>query len=62
MPVEYAKTSFSKEDSFVKRISLYSNQKQIQRNYCAFWSKDKEDDYIEEFVELLKQEISNSAN
>ena len=23
---------------------------------------DKEDDYIEEFVELLKQEISNSAN
>ena len=53
---------FSKEDAFVRRIPLYPNQKQIQRNYCAFRLKDKEDYYIEEFVELLKQETNNSAN
>lgn len=39
----------------IKRIPLYRNDKLIQRNYFACWSKEKNNYYIEEFVELLRQ-------
>lgn len=39
----------------IVRIPLFHNDIQIQRNYCAFWKKDRTNYYIEEFVELLRQ-------
>ena len=52
---------------FVKSISFQSlkikvvtlvimqNGKQIQRNYCLFWVKERTGDYIEEFADLLRK-------
>lgn len=39
----------------IKRIPLYDNKEQLRRNYCAFWKKDRNNYYIEEFVELLSK-------
>ncbi len=39
----------------ISRIPLYHHDKQLQRNYCAFWEKAKTSYYIEEFAELLRQ-------
>lgn len=39
----------------IVRIPLFHNGAQLQRNYCAFWKKDRTNYYIEEFVELLRQ-------
>lgn len=39
----------------IKRIPLYPKDKQLQRNYCAFWKKERTNYYIEEFAELLRQ-------
>ena len=39
----------------ISRIPLYHHDKQLQRNYCAFWEKAKTNYYIEEFAELLRQ-------
>ena len=53
MPVEGAGG-----DSFfgtaIKRIPLLRGDKQIPRNYCAFWKKDTSGYYVEEFAEILK--------
>lgn len=39
----------------VQRIPLYHNNKPLQRNYCAFWKRDRTNYYIEEFVDLLRK-------
>ena len=39
----------------ISRIPLYHHDKQLQRNYCAFWEKAKTSYYIQEFAELLRQ-------
>ena len=31
------------------------NGKQIQRNYCLFWVKERTGYYIEEFADLLRK-------
>lgn len=59
MPVESAKNYTSKQDN-IKVIPLQRNNKQIQRNYCAFWKKDKSHYYIEEFAELLRNKMRES--
>lgn len=38
----------------IKRIPLYHNGKPLQRKFCAFWSKERTNYYIEEFAKLLK--------
>lgn len=42
------------EGRALKRIPLCRNDKQITRNYCAFWKKDNSGYYIEEFADILK--------
>lgn len=37
----------------ISRIGLYKKGRQLQRNYCAFWRKEKTNYYIEEFAEML---------
>lgn len=39
----------------IKRIPLFDNKEQLRRNYCAFWKKERNNYYIEEFVELLSK-------
>ena len=43
------------------RIGLYKNGKQLQRNYCAFWKKERTNYYIEEFAEMLHQLLISKA-
>lgn len=40
----------------IVRIPVYNN-KPIVRKYCAFWDKERTSYYIEEFVEMLRQEL-----
>ena len=41
--------------SAVCRIPIMQNGKQIQRNYCLFWVKERTGYYIEEFADLLRK-------
>lgn len=41
----------------VTRIPLFSGDKQITQNYCAFWKKDNSGYYIEEFADMLKSQF-----
>lgn len=53
LPIEAVGTLPTSATGIV-RIPLYHNDKPLQRNYCAFWHKERTNYYIEEFVELLK--------
>lgn len=57
MPIEHAQFISQEENSHIKSIPLYHNQKQIQRNYCAFWLKSKGNYYIEEFADMLRKHM-----
>ena len=41
----------------IRRLPLFSNERQIQRNYCAFWQKERSNYYIEEFAETLRKQF-----
>ena len=56
MPIEYAQKEVSRHDH-IQSIPLYRNHKQLQRNYCAFWKKNKSHYYIEEFADILRNKI-----
>lgn len=58
MPVELIKEKQEK-NGLLCRIPLYRGEKQIQRNYCAFWRKDNTNFYIEEFARILKNLFQN---
>lgn len=55
MPIEHAKKPQNQQH--LKIIPLQRNHKQLQRNYCAFWKKDKTNYYIEEFAEILRNKL-----
>jgi len=59
MPIEYARKPFHNQND-IQSIPLYRNHKQLQRNYCAFWKKEKSHYYIEEFADLLRKKIRQS--
>ena len=44
----------------ITRIPLVKNGAQVQRNYCAFWSKENKDYFIEEFVNIMKELLNNN--
>ena len=41
----------------VRRLPLYRGDRQLMRNYCLFWSKERTNYYIEEFAETLRKLI-----
>ena len=43
--------------SSVRRLPLYRGDRQLMRNYCLFWSKERTNYYIEEFAETLRKLI-----
>lgn len=56
MPIEHAQKPDAKQENIVV-IPLQRNHKQLQRNYCAFWKKDKTHYYIEEFADILRNKM-----
>lgn len=53
IPIEGKLSDIKYLPKTLKRIPIYRNNEQIKRNYCAFWRKEKEQDYIEKFVNIL---------
>lgn len=45
----------------ITRIPLYHAGKQLQRNYCAFWKKERTNYYIEEFAEILRRLLKKDS-
>jgi hypothetical protein len=45
----------------IKRLPLVRGGKQIQRNYYAFWKKDKDLSSIREFAEILLSMFQNNT-
>lgn len=41
----------------ITRIPLIYGDKQLTRNYCAFWKKDNSGYYVEEFADILKEQF-----
>ncbi|MFV0559565.1 MAG: LysR family transcriptional regulator [Enterococcus sp.] len=41
----------------VKRVALTKNNESLFRTFCAFWKKERSTYYIEEFVQLLRQQF-----
>ena len=54
LPVESVGT-LQPEGASVRRLPVYQGDKQIMRNYCAFWRKDHTNYYIEEFAGILRR-------
>lgn len=58
MPIEGTSEEACQAGSALCRIPLCRNGRQIKRNYCAFWKKERTGYYIEEFAETLHQMFS----
>lgn len=58
MPLEHV--SLEDTHDYTKTIPLYKNNRQLQRNYCAFWKKERNHYYIEEFVKILENKMKNT--
>ena len=58
MPVEDI-TFTTRKDIPIKRIALYRDEKQIKKDYFAFWKKSRTNVYIEEFAEILKKSFDD---
>lgn len=54
LPVESVGT-LPPEGAAIRRIPICREGKQILRNYCAFWKKERSGYYIEEFARLLRE-------
>jgi len=61
MPVEYVGT-LPPLGSALLRLPLCRNGLQIQRNYCAFWRKERSNYYIEEFTDILRHLLRREGN
>lgn len=61
LPIEAVGT-LPKPAKGIVRVPLYHKGKQLQRNYCAFWAKERTNYYIEEFAELLRKLLNVDSN
>jgi DNA-binding transcriptional LysR family regulator len=52
MPIEIVGT-IPPESPTIKRVHLSHGDSIVQRNFCAFWPKDRTNSYIEKFAEIL---------
>lgn len=41
--------------AMIRRLPIVQNGRQLQRNYCVFWLKERTNYYIEEFAEILRK-------
>ena len=54
LPIESVGT-LPPERTSIRRLPICQEDRQIMRNYCAFWRKDQTNYYIEEFANILHQ-------
>lgn len=54
LPVESVGT-FPPEGSSIRRLPIYNGEKQIVRNYCVFWQKEKTNDYMIAFARVMQE-------
>ena len=47
---------------FICRLPICQGERQIMRNYCAFWRKEQANYYIEEFADTLKKLLEKRKN
>ena len=59
LPVEGTEKAAPAGTSII-RIQLVRGDEPILRNYCAFWKKDNQNRYVEEFAELLKAQFEDN--
>ena len=52
LPIESVGT-LPPERTSIRRLPICQKDRQIMRNYCAFWRKDQTNYYIEEFANIL---------
>ena len=60
LPIESVGT-LPPEGMSVRRLPLYQGDRQLMRNYCLFWSKERTNDSIEEFAATLRKLIRSQA-
>ena len=53
LPIESVGT-LPHEGVSIRRLPVFRGDKQLMRNYCAFWKKDRTNYYIEEFADILR--------
>lgn len=56
LPIESVGT-LPPEGMSVRRLPLYQGDRQLMRNYCLFWNKERTNDFIEEFAATLRRLI-----
>lgn len=56
MPVEYAHGNIP-DYPHIRSVPLHRHGKQLTRNYCIFWKKERTHYYIEEFADMLKERM-----
>lgn len=54
LPVESVGT-LPPEGSSIRRLPIYNGEKQIVRNYCVFWQKEKTNDYMIAFARVMQE-------
>ena len=54
LPIESVGT-LPPEEASIRRLPVYRGDRQVMRNYCAFWRKDQNNYYIEEFADTLSR-------
>ncbi len=54
LPIESVGT-LPPEGASIRRLPVFRGDKQLMRNYCAFWKKDRTNYYIEEFAGILRE-------
>ena len=54
LPIEQVGT-LPPEGTSIRRLPVYQGDKQMMRNYCAFWRKDQTGYYTEEFAGILRK-------
>ncbi|MCD7997153.1 MAG: hypothetical protein LUH21_07955 [Clostridiales bacterium] len=54
------RTDLLQAGSTIHRIPLIHNESQLTRNYCAFWKKEKTNEYLQDFAELLKEAFAET--
>ena len=54
LPIESVGT-LPPEGTLIRRLPIYQGERQVMRNYCAFWRKDQANQYIAPFANALRR-------
>lgn len=49
------------EGASIRRLPVYLGERQIVRNYCAFWHKDQDTRHVQAFADLLRRLLTQGT-